>query len=378
MFFLIMLVAFVSLNLYLVRRGWQALAETGLIRPLALFLYIGLFISFFVGHSIARRSPGRMSETFSAAGFFYIGALFYLFFFVFLLDLVRLADHFFPFFPKVLRENGQIAGQIAFLAVVGMTVALMIGGWIHSRHFRVKPLDITIAKKAGAFEALNLVLLSDIHLGPFLHTKRLEKIVEAVNDLNPDLVLIPGDIVNEETLREELEKMVLIFQKVRSRFGIFACTGNHEYFAGIEKSLAYLRRSGIIVLQDEVKLVAGSFYIVGRSNRSYIGQREQRKPLKEILSGVDIRFPVILLDHQPVHLEEAAEAGVDFQLSGHTHAGGVFPFTLINNLLFEIGSGYGRKMNTQYYVTSGIGVWAPPARLGTTAEIVRITVKFLS
>jgi len=237
-------------------------------------------------------------------------------------------------------------------------------------------MEIAIDKKADGRAGLNLVVLSDIHLGPYMRTSRLDKIVQMVNSLDPDVVLILGDIMNEETIVPERERLPVTLAKIRARFAVYACMGNHEYFAGIKNSLELLRKSGITGLLNQAALVADSFYLVGRSNRSYIGQGERRMPLKEILKDVDMNRPVILMDHQPVHLEEAAEAGVDLQLSGHTHGGAVFPATLVNDRLFEIARGYGRKMNTQYYVTSGVGVWAPPVRIGTTSEIVQMKVKF--
>jgi len=372
----IVLIVFFLLNYYIIRRGWQALAGTGGLRTKIVLVYAAWIVCFFVGRAIVRSRPGRFTEILSIVGSFYMGILIYLFFLLVFVDLLRLIDKIAPFFPAVIRQNGRQAGRAAFFAVTGITLALTIGGFIHMRYFRLKTMDIVIDKRANGIETLNLVVLADIHVGPFLHNPRLEKIVQTINSLNPDLVLIPGDIVNEETLPSELEKMTTSFRKIRSRYGVFASTGNHEYFAGIEKSLAYLKKSGFTVLQDEAVLVNNSLTIVGRLNASYIGQTERRKPLTEILSGANLNLPVILLDHQPVHLEEAQMAGVDLQLSGHTHGGGIFPITIISNRLYEIGRGYGRKGKTQYYVTTGVGIWEPPARIGTTAEIVLMKVKF--
>jgi uncharacterized protein len=239
-------------------------------------------------------------------------------------------------------------------------------------------LEISINKKKDGLDSLNAIFLSDIHVGPFMRVSRLGKIVRTINGLNPDVVLIGGDVINEETLPSELEKLPGTLSMLRARFGVFACTGNHEYFAGIAKSLELLKQSKIDVLQDRTVLVDGSFYIAGRSNKSYIGSKEQRIPIKEILKGSDMNRPVIFLDHQPVKLDEASDAGVDLQLSGHTHAGQVFPISWINDRLFEIGCGYGRKNKTQFYVTSGVGVWAPPARIGTDSEIVYLKIRFNS
>lgn len=378
MFMEISLILYLVGNIYLLRRAWKALAGTGVLRQIILILYLVFSYSYFLWHKLERGRPTVFKETICAMGSFYTGVLLYLVLFTAVIDLLRLINHFFPFFPRGVRENRRKAGRAAFFAVIGITLALLFAGMVHARYVRVNSMEIEIGKRAGEMGSLNLVFLSDIHVGPFLRTARLEKIVQAVNGLDPDVVLILGDIMNEETLSSERERLPIILGKIRARFGVYACLGNHEYFAGIKNSLEMFRKSQITALQNQTVLVAGSFYLVGRSNRSYIGQNERRMPLKEILKDVDMNLPVILMDHQPVRLEEAAEAGVDLQLSGHTHGGAVFPITLVDNLLYEISRGYGRKLNTQYYVTSGVGVWTPPARIGTTSEIVQMKVKFRS
>jgi hypothetical protein len=376
MFFEISYLLYLSGNIYLLWRGWKALAGTGLFRILVFILYLPFSYTFFLWHRLERGEPSIFKQTICALGSFYPGVLLYLVLFTVLVDLLRLIDHFFPFFPRWVRENRRRAGRLTFVVVVGITFALLFAGMFYARHVRIHAMEIAIDKKAAGMESLNLVFLSDIHLGPYLHISRLKKIVQMINSLDPDVVLILGDIVNEEALTSEKERLPDTLAKIRAPFGVYACMGNHEYFAGIKNSLELFRRSGIIGLQNQAVLVAGSFYLVGRSNRSYIAHNERRMPLKEILKDVNMNLPVILMDHQPVHLEEAAEAGVDLQLSGHTHGGAVFPITLVNARLYEIGRGYGRKMDTQYYVTVGVGVWSPPIRIGTTSEIVQMRVKF--
>jgi len=378
MFFEISYILYLSGNVYLLWRGWKALAGTGLFRITVFILYLPFSYTFFLWHRLERGEPSVFKEAICALGSFYPGVLLYLVLFTVLVDLLRLIDHFFPFFPRSIRENRRKAGRLAFVAIVGITFALLFAGMFYARHVRIHAMEIAIDKKAAGMESLNLVFLSDIHLGPYLHISRLEKIVQMINSLDPDVVLILGDIVNEEALTSEKERLPDTLAKIRARFGVYACMGNHEYFAGIKNSLESLRRSRITGLQNQAVLVAGSFYLVGRSNRSYIAHNERRMPLKEILKDVNMNLPVILMDHQPVHLEEAAETGVDLQLSGHTHGGAVFPITLVNDRLYEIGRGYGRKINTQYYVTVGVGVWSPPIRIGTTSEIVQMKVKFRS
>jgi len=378
MFFEISYILYLSGNVYLLWRGWKALAGTGVFRIAVIILYLPFSYTFFIWHRLERGEPSVFKETICAIGAFYPGVMLYLVIFTVLVDLLRLVSHFFPFFPKWVRENRRRAGRAAFFAVVAATLTVVFAGLFYARHVRVNTMDIAIDKKAGGMESLNLVFLSDIHVGPYMRVSRLEKIVRKINSLDPDVVLIVGDILNEEALTPEKEKLPDTLTKIRARLGVYASMGNHEHFAGLKNSLELLGKSRIVGLQNKAELIAGSFYLVGRSNRSYIGHNERRMPLKDILKDVNMNLPVILMDHQPVHLEEAAIAGVDLQLSGHTHGGSVFPVTLVNDHIHEIGRGYGRKMNTQYYVTVGVGVWSPPIRIGTTSEIVQMRVKFRS
>lgn len=153
---------------------------------------------------------------------------------------------------------------------------------------------------------------------------------------------------------------------------------NHEYIGGnAEEAINYLGEAGVKVLRDSSQEIAGSFYIMGRDDRSgarYNGV--QRQDLKTLMRGVDRALPIILMDHQPSQLEEPAGQGVDLQVSGHTHAGQLFPIRYITSRIFEKDWGLLRKNDFQLIVSSGYGTWGPPIRIGNTPEIVDIMIKF--
>ena len=188
-------------------------------------------------------------------------------------------------------------------------------------------------------------MASDIHLGTIMGSRRLETIVARINALEPDIVLLPGDIVDESVSIAEEEKMISVLRSIRAPLGVFSVPGNHEYFGGLAKNLEYLVRGGVRVLQDEAVTVGGAFVLAGRKDPTALRFGESRKALPEILesAGVDRTLPIILLDHQPLRLNEAEDAGVDLQLSGHTHAGQLFPLNLINKMIYEQYWGYLRK-----------------------------------
>ncbi|MBI3578844.1 MAG: metallophosphoesterase, partial [Ignavibacteriales bacterium] len=206
---------------------------------------------------------------------------------------------------------------------------------------------------------------------------RLEHIVEKINALNPDLVLLPGDVVDEDLGPVIKQNLGETLRKIRSKFGVISITGNHEYIGGVEEAYQYLIAHDIMVLRDSVIKINNSLYVVGREDLSvkqFTGKR--RKPLDEIMAGVDKTLPVILMDHQPFRLEDAVQNGVDLQLSGHTHHGQIWPFNFITKKVYEVSWGYKKKGDTHIYVSCGVGTWGPPVRIGNTPEIVNIRLTF--
>ncbi len=158
--------------------------------------------------------------------------------------------------------------------------------------------------------------------------------------------------------------------------GIYAITGNHEYIGGVSRAVKYIESLKIKLLRDTAVEVNGKLILIGREDRDIKRFKGlQRKNLKDILAGVDLSKPLILLDHQPFNLQEAANYNIDLQLSGHTHAGQLWPFTYLTKAIYELDWGYKVKGNTHYYVSSGYGTWGPPVRIGSKPEIVIITLK---
>jgi predicted MPP superfamily phosphohydrolase len=164
-------------------------------------------------------------------------------------------------------------------------------------------------------------------------------------------------------------------RKLRARYGVLAVTGNHEYIGGVEEAVRYLRDHGVTMLRDSAVQLDNGVTIVGREDRSITQfTHGVRRPLRDIMAGVDTSMPVILLDHQPFGLNEARENGVDVQLSGHTHHGQLWPLNLITNALYEVSWGMKQVNGSVVYVSSGLGTWGPPVRLGNRPEIVVLTL----
>jgi predicted MPP superfamily phosphohydrolase len=288
-------------------------------------------------------------------------------------------NHFLPFFPGVVAQNYARVKLATAGVVIGAVALILLCGFINARIPRVRELELSVNKQAGDLKSLNIVMASDIHTGMIIGRSRLESFVDKINALSPDIVLLPGDIIDgsiELVIRENLGEDL---RRIKARYGVFAALGNHEYIGGEgEAAIRYMTEHNITVLRDQSVKIKDSFFIVGRDDLS-INRRsgQARKYLKVLMDAVDRRFPVILLDHQPFNLREAAENGVDLQLSGHTHYGQLWPVNYIVEAIYELAWGYKRIGDTHYYVSNGAGTWGPPVRVGNRPEIVHIRLNFV-
>jgi hypothetical protein len=188
---------------------------------------------------------------------------------------------------------------------------------------------------------------------------------------------LAGDIVDEDLAPVIHNDLGRSLKKLKAPLGVFAITGNHEYIGGAEAAVKYLEEHGIRMLRDTSVKISESFWLAGRNDRdSRRFSAKERKGLDKVLEGVDLSLPVILMDHQPFNLQQVADAGVDFQLSGHTHHGQLWPFNYITNAIYELSWGYKQKGDSHFYVSSGYGGWGPPVRTGNRPEILDIYITF--
>jgi len=204
----------------------------------------------------------------------------------------------------------------------------------------------------------------------------MQELVTLMQAQKPDLILFGGDLFDEDILSLSRQNMAAVLRQLRPPRGVYAIMGNHEHISGSENAVRYMEEAGITVLRDRSVRVAEALWLIGREDRQATYMGDGRLPLASLMEGVDRTEPLILLDHQPFHLQEAEAEGIDLQLSGHTHHGQFFPFNLITGAMYEVSWGYLRKGKSQYYVSCGAGTWGPPVRLGNRPEIVVIDLTF--
>ena len=318
--------------------------------------------------------PASVGMALTVFGSYWLGVIFYGFWIFLLLDFFFYVGHFLHLFSSAWQRQDPRLAALGCLAIV---MVFSYGVW-NARHPVVTSYDVNIAKSAGDLTSLNIVMVSDIHAGRIIANGQLADLMRRINELQPDLVLLPGDIIDENVDVFAEERMSEAFLALNPRWGVYATLGNHEYITRNPlAAVTHLGHGGVNVLVDRCLKIADSFYLVGRDDFSSARFTEKpRQPLVSLLAGTDQRLPVIVMDHQPFHLEEADQAGVDLQVSGHTHQGQMFPNNLITQRLYEIDWGYLRKNALHAIVSCGYGTWGPPLRVGNQPEIVLIRVRF--
>lgn len=263
-----------------------------------------------------------------------------------------------------LIPKGWLSGNGYSLAsILGCIAIVLVAGGIHYKHKYREELTVKTSKPIE--RPLTLVLASDLHLGYSNRKPELSRWIDLINAENPDLVLLGGDIVDIQ-LRPLLEgNYAEEFARIKAP--LFTVLGNHEYIGNEKDSEKFFSDAGITLLRDSVAHIYG-LTIIGRDDRS----NPRRKPLAE-LAGAETGF-TILLDHQPFHLEEAEQAGMDFQFSGHTHRGQIWPISWVTDAMYEKSWGHHMRGGTRYYVSSGLGIWGPKIRIGTRSEYLVVHI----
>ena len=355
-FFLIALTVMLVMQGYVMWHVWRVLP---LSTPIKIIIMLVMLVSLvcMVMQFKSDSMPLGIATAMYEIGNSWMVIAFYLLMAFLLLDIGRLV-HLVP--ADWLKHNG-----ITSLVMTGVMLVTFIGGNIHYHNKQRQEINLTTSKHLE--RPLKIVMLSDLHAG--FHNRRSEiaRWVDMVNAEQPDLVLIAGDIIdgNVRPLREQGTAEEL----KRLNCPVVACVGNHEYISGIDKALELIGQMGVTVLRDSTVTI-GDVTIIGRNDRS----NRHRKNIAQLMQGVETDNYLILLDHQPYHLEEAEQNGIDLQLSGHTHRGQVWPLNWVTKRMYECDYGQYRRGNTDYYVSSGIGLWGGKFRIGTDSEYAVITV----
>jgi predicted MPP superfamily phosphohydrolase len=328
---------------------------------------LSIFVAIFAGRFL----PAWMGFVIEHVGGHWMILFVYMIAFALFGDILRITNHFFHIFPDTITASMPMARLLYFFGVLLALVLISLIGFYRFSHPRINELNIASNRITMQPGELKIVMASDLHLGNVIRKRRLVKWVNLINSQNPDIIILNGDIFDHSYKAVESQHMDVELRRLHAKYGVFAAPGNHDYYTGIDKVIAYLRNSGIKVLRDSCAVAGNKLLIIGRDDRT----NQNRKSLDSLLQGQDEDLPRLVIDHQPHNMNESVENQVDLHLSGHTHNGQIFPFNHFVSRIYGLGYGYLKTGNTHQYVSSGVGLWAAPIRLGTQSEIVKILFK---
>jgi len=337
-------------------------------RVVILTITASLCFAMVISLPLMRMVSRRVASLLAWVIFSWMGILMFLVLSLLAADIILLISNLVQLGGFNIPLNKHILGY----AVIAATVILsIISLWKAVRPVMVKDVSVKLARLPKEMDGLRIVQITDLHIGPTISGKKMLDVIKKVNVLNPEIVVITGDLVDGSVA--ELKEHILHLMDLHPKYGTYFVTGNHEYYSGVDEWVAYLSAIGVKVLRNEIATIYHNGHAIDLAGvDDYHGHQD----IPAALAGRNQNTPVILLAHQPAAIEEASLHNVDLQISGHTHGGQIWPWNYAVRLQQPYVNGLHKHKNTQtqIYISSGTGYWGPPMRLGTKAEITNITL----
>lgn len=356
--FLLLPLVYVGGNVYLYWRSLQALHGLPVwSRIIFSVVFWIIAFSLFISTGLRDASiPDVVSRFMYNAGSVWMVFLLYMVLSLLLFDIIRI------FVPSL---HGTFWYSLAIVA------AVLVYGNISYHHPKVERMELAVDKGFAA-DRLRIVAVSDVHLGHGTGVKALHKYVDLINSQSPDIVVIAGDLIDNSItplLKHPFDK-----ELARLSAPVYVVPGNHEYISGIDRCEEYLSQTNVVMLRDSIVILPEGVQIIGRDDKS----NPDRLSLEKLMACADPLMPSVVLDHQPYGLAHADSLGVDIQISGHTHAGQIWPLNLLIDRMYEQGYGYRKWSHSHIWVSSGLSLWGPPFRIGTLSDLAVIDMKTIS
>jgi len=308
-----------------------------------------------------------LARSIAYCGYLWMAFVFLFFFLNITFEIARLIFEF------ILQNHESVLiKNVLFSLTVCLSLIFVVYGFLDAQRIRVKRLEIQTEKMLPSNGNIRIVQISDVHVGLIIRGKRLKVILDRVKEAKPDILVSTGDLLDGEinNIMPEAKQ----FAEIKPIYGKYAVTGNHEYYAGIENALEFIKEAGFEILRNENREIAG-INIIGLDDPTGIklGLIKKIVSLQELMPATKSQSFILLLKHQPRIYENT---NFNLQLSGHTHDGQIFPFMFITRLFFPKNSGYYKLAgNKSIYVSSGAGTWGPPVRFFAPPEITIIDIK---
>ncbi len=360
-----------GLHLYFFLKIRAAFAPGAAIQAiLVALLILGLLAPLLIRAS-ERLGLEVLARLLSWGGYLWMAVIFLFFSVSLLLEFYRLLVYAAGFVLRTDIVAYLPTARMLFLIPTAAALGIGVYGFFEARDIRQEHIEIHSNKIPKNTGKIRVVQISDVHVGVLVREKRLAAILRKVKEAQPDLLVSTGDLVDGQL--NSMAEAIVQFRDIRPRFGKFAVTGNHEFYAGIDDAIDFITRSGFILLRGEVATVNGVIDIAGVDDPTIrrLGLHGGLSDREVLSRGGGDHFK-ILLKHQPL-VENDALGAFDLQLSGHTHRGQIFPFSLITSRFFPLHSGnFPMANDALLHVSRGTGTWGPPVRFLSPPEITMI------
>ena len=373
--FITSLFAHVFLNLYIGWRVWYALPPK---KPARVLLVL-----FFTLEALLYGTIFIFRDTLSEKALFigskicliWLIAMVYFTIILLSLDLMRLLHRRWQIYPKWVKQRYLLTKQFLLICSTLLVSTVLYNGYRNGQSPVVKQVSLTVTKGNPVRKELKIAVASDWHIGHITRKEETQNIVRLINSQNPDLILLPGDLVDHDlhiAYRLQIDEDL---RQLKAPLGVYAVMGNHEYRGWPDAKKRWFAKSHITLLIDSVASPDGTFYLIGRDDFT---NEKKRKSMHELTQGIDTTKPIIVIDHQPeaVSISEVTRNKADIAFYGHTHGGQIWPHSTLVSLFSPLVYGYKKIGDTHHYVTSGVGMAGPPLRIGSRSEIVIFTVGF--
>jgi predicted MPP superfamily phosphohydrolase len=366
--FAIIVLAYAGMQIYAVYKvSTGAELAPGAVMGLAIWALFMTFLPFLLWR-LEREGWHRPVVAGAWVGYLWMGLVFLFFWVALGLDLYDEAVKTAGVLLHLDLSSYVPSPRRAFLLATALSLGLAGYGFVAALRQRIEHIALSSSKLPAGSGALRVVQISDVHLGAIVGAHRLQRILETVRELEPDVLVSTGDLVDGQA--DHLNGLTPLFEKIRPRFGKFAVTGNHEFYVGHQRSLDFMRRCGFTVLSGEAQVPTPNVTIAGiddPAGRSSGISAQFDEPA--LLNAQPRENFTILLKHQPV-VDPRASGLFDLQLSGHVHHGQIFPFGLLVRLVYPMRTGLTRLATQKWlYISRGTGTWGPPMRVFAPPEI---------
>lgn len=363
LFLLTFLCLYGGINFYFFFRARSIFQFSGILQVVLLCVLILLIIAPILVRVAEAFHLEQLARTIAYVGYVWMAFIFLFFFLSISFEFIRVVHKLIdPSTGVVLLKT------ITFSVATALAVALVVYGYIDAQKIRVKHIEIETGQSLPDNGKLRIVQISDVHVGIIIREKKLAPILELVRKAHPDLLVSTGDLLDGEL--DNIMQDAVQFNAIQAKYGKFAVLGNHEYYAGLRRSMEFTREAGFDLLRDDIRQVAGmTIFGADDITARRFGQSGKKESFDKALTGKRDGF-VLLLKHQP-YIDEWAN--FNLQLSGHTHGGQLFPFGFFTRLFFSRIYGlHELAPNKLLYVSRGAGTWGPPVRVFAPPEITVI------